>query len=169
MTKETAVLDVAVQFGNVSFGDATARIALRIDRDKLNDDAAQQAFCGRRLKCRLLRGDSDTDQSFIGDLAVDGAIEATCDSPRVSFTPKHVAAGLTCALAEIDVGCLAGLAKRPGRLLIETAEDLPDDAKPAVMAVKPASGQRVLPLDMPWQAVLTRELALAPAITKIGR
>ena len=125
-----SVLDVPVNFGDVSIGDGTARIGVRIDRSLLNIDAADELLCGRRLSGRLLvlpPGDA-SNQTYIdpvvgGDLKHE--LESTFDVKRFSASPKNITAGLTFSLQEVEVSELSHFAKRGGRLVVAGIEEIP--------------------------------------------
>lgn len=126
----SAVLDVPVNFGDVSIGDGTARIGVRIDRSLLNIDAADELLCGRRLNGRLLvtpPGDANS-QTYI-DPEVSGELkhelESTFDVKRFSASPKNITAGLTFSLQEVEVSELSHFAKRGGRLVVASIAAIP--------------------------------------------
>lgn len=125
-----SVLDVAVNFGDVSIGDGTARIGVPIDRSLLNIDAADELLCGRRLDGRLLvipPGDA-SNQTYI-DPELSGELRheltSTFDVKRFSVSPKNIAAGLTFSLQEVEVSELSHFAKRGGRLVVAGIEEIP--------------------------------------------
>jgi hypothetical protein len=125
-----AVLDVPVNFGDVSIGDGTARIGVRIDRSLLNIDAADELLCGRRLNGRLLvtpPGDANSqtyiDPEVSGDLKHE--LESTFDVKRFSASPKNITAGLTFSLQEVEVSELSHFAKRGGRLVVASIAEIP--------------------------------------------
>jgi hypothetical protein len=124
------VLDVPVNFGDVSIGDGTARIGVRIDRSLLNIDAADELLCGRRLNGRLLvtpPGDANSqtyiDPEVSGDLKHE--LESTFDVKRFSASPKNITAGLTFSLQEVEVSELSHFAKRGGRLVVASIAEIP--------------------------------------------
>lgn len=120
--KQWGVLDVPVAFGNVSFGDGTARIAVRVDREVLNDlDVADTALGGTRVKGRIVLGRAD-DARGQGRLAYDEetAIEATFDSKGFNVNAKRIGFGLTVNLQEIKdrIETFAGFSKHDGRFQV---------------------------------------------------
>lgn len=160
--KAAAVLDVPVAFGGVSVGDETARIGVTVLRQRLNVDAAEGVFCGRRLTGRILLCEGDPDQqSFLADADCEVAGVFDCKTFRVG--PKEIGAGLTFSLADIDVGDLAGFAKRSGRLLVEGVADLPDEEPKKAKAM---DGQKNLLAGGPWRDFPISHLQLAEGITK---
>lgn len=125
-----AVLDVPVNFGDVSIGDGTARIGVRIDRSLLNIDAADKLLCGRRLNGRLLvtppgdaNGQTYIDPEVGGELKHE--LESTFDVKRFSASPKNITAGLTFSLQEVEVSELSYFAKRGGRLVVASIAEIP--------------------------------------------
>ena len=118
-----------VEFGGVSIGDETGRVALRINRDRMDLETADKMLCGRRLDCRIIVQpvSDDTNQTYSLD-GVKFEVAGAADVTRVSFTPKHITAGLTFSLAEVSKGELCEFAKRSGRLEIHSVGEIP--AKP---------------------------------------
>ena len=129
---ETNVLSVAVDFETVSIGDGTARIGIKIDREHMNVVAADEAFCGRRLSGRIVAmpKDEDPDQQHMFD-GEKHELSGFFDVKRFGASPKAITAGLTFALAEIDVSELGHFAKRCGRLIIDSVGPLEVDGEPA--------------------------------------
>lgn len=126
--KPKSVLDVPVQFGGVSIGEDTGRVAVKIDREQLNIDAADEMFCGRRLTGRIVVVPSgvDPDQQEMFDDNDRHELKSTFDVKRFGASRKEFCAGLTFALSEIDVGELGHFAKRSGRLIVAAVAELPD-------------------------------------------
>ena len=128
-TKNPDRKQLRVQFGGVSIGEATARIGIRIERELLNLDAADELFSGRRLSGAVMvvpDGESpDQQRLFDGDDKHE--IESTFDVKGFRVAPKEIGCGLTFALAEIDVAELGHFAKRSGVLQIDEVAALPEE------------------------------------------
>lgn len=126
---QTTVLDVPVEFGGVSIGDATARIGVRIDRSVMNINAADDIFCGHRLTGRVLLGGTDDQPGqtkFVDD--IDHQVDGTFDVKRIGVNAKQITTGLTFSLADVDIQELAKFSKGSGRLVVHDVGELPDDA-----------------------------------------
>lgn len=152
-TKTDDRRQLRVQFGGVSIGEATARVGIRLERELLNLDAADELFAGRRLTGAVMvvpDGESpDQQRLFDGDDKHE--IESTFDVKGFRVAPKEIGCGLTFALAEIDVAQLGHFAKRSGVLLIDNVEALPDEDEDAEadeedLITAAANGER-LPLE----------------------
>ena len=152
MAKETKNPDrkqLRVQFGGVSIGEATARIGIRIDRELLNLDAADELFSGRRLTGAVMvvpDGESpDQQRLFDGDDKHE--IESAFDVKGFRVAPKEIGCGLTFALAEIDVAELGHFAKRSGVLQIDEVAALPEpEEEPDEDAIAEAAAGPRLPI-----------------------
>ncbi len=123
------VLDLIVDFGNVSAGDKTAHIGIQVSRDRLKLNKAEQQFCEKRLSCCLVMS-SDGSHPEQGKLnGMDGdevELEAVFDVKSIRFTADDIAFGLTGALGSLDVGLLAKFAKKVGRLIVNDVADIPE-------------------------------------------
>lgn len=127
-TETDRVLDIPVEFGGVSIGDATARLGLHVDRGALNLLAADEVFCGHRLVGQIILGrhDDQPDQQMLMD-DYDLCLDGTFDVKRISVNQKAISTGLTFSLADIDVAELAKFSRGSGRLVVNTVNELPDD------------------------------------------
>lgn len=151
------VLDIPVEFGGVSIGQQTAKLGLKISREVLNINAADEALCGRRVTGRVGvggAGDSPGQMYLIDDM--EDVINATFDIHRFGVTPDNYTSGLTFKLKEIEIGILARFSKGAGRLVIENIDAIPED----VVDEHDSEGQKVLDLktDQPWRKVSLDEL-----------
>jgi hypothetical protein len=129
MAKKSAVLDLPVEFGGVSIGDATARLGVRFDRSAIDLLKADEVFCGHRLTGRVILGGKDEQsgqQKLIKDLA--HQVEGVFDCKRLSINSTEIATGLTFSLGNLDIAELARFSKGSGRLLVKEVGEIPDDA-----------------------------------------
>lgn len=121
-------LDIPVQFGGVSLGDATARLGLKIDRSVCNITTADDTFCGHRLSGRVILGGSD-DTAGQGRLVddLDHHVDAVFDVKRFGANAKEISTSLTFSLKDVDLLELSKLSKGSGRLIIDNVAELPED------------------------------------------
>ena len=127
-TADKQSMEIGVEFGGVSIGEATARIGIRVLRGAVTLAQMDEMFTGRRLTGRVVRvraGDLEGQGKLVDDM--DHSIDGTFDSKRIGVTLDHFSAGLTFLLSEIDVTELAALAKGAGRLEITGVDDIPSD------------------------------------------
>jgi hypothetical protein len=119
--------ELGVSFGNVSIGDGTARLGIKLDREQVELETAEELFCGRRLTGQVVvvAADEDPNQKhlFKGDKP---EIEATFDVKRFSMGPKDITTGLTFSIGDVDVETLSHFAKRKGELRIASVSKLED-------------------------------------------
>lgn len=126
-TTPKAVITFPVSFGNVSIGDNTAGIPVRIDRSRLNPVAADDLLCGHRLNARLAVGDRDDDpdqQVMFDDM--DYHLSASFEVKGYSVKPKYIKATFNVCLNDIAIEDLGHFAKRSGQLAVDGVEPLPD-------------------------------------------
>lgn len=118
-TKPTVLVDVPVSFGGVSIGVETAKIGIKIDRESMSLDDADEYLCGRRLSGRAYtvpKGEDPTQKHmFKGERH---ELVNLFDVKKISVSPNMLSCGLTFALQDVDVTELAQFASRGGRLEI---------------------------------------------------
>lgn len=123
--RSKALLDVPVSYGNVSIGDTFARLAVKIDKQQLNVETAEEFFCGRRLTGLLFVGDDAEGQQVM----FHGArpeIDGVFDAKAFRSTPKSIGAGLTFGVNDLDLGVLSKFAKHSGRFTVYDVQGLDD-------------------------------------------
>ena len=132
MAKKTtggaSVLDIPVEFGGVSIGDATARLGIRIDRSVCNVNTADDVFCGHRLSGSVVlgaNGDSAGQKKIVDDL--DHQVSGVFDVKRFGANQKQITTGLTFSLADVDIQELAKFSKGSGRLIVNDVSELPEE------------------------------------------
>lgn len=123
-----AVLDVLVQFGGVSIGQATARLGVRIDRGSIELPQADDCFCGRRLTGEVILGQRDDMPGQTKMFDADHTVSGVFDVKRIGVDPDTISTGLVFNLADVDIAELAKFSKGAGRLVIFEVSELPDDA-----------------------------------------
>jgi hypothetical protein len=120
-------VQINVEWGGVSVGDATARLGCAIERGELGMTAfgqigkAERLFCERRLTVEC---DTNDGQKRLPGMDDSLTISGSVDVKAYRVTRKAVGLSLTFQLSGIDVGTLAQLAKRSGRLTINHIEDV---------------------------------------------
>jgi len=119
--------ELGVSFGNVSIGDGTARLGIKLDREQVELETAEELFCGRRLTGQVVvvANGEDPDQRHLFD-GNKPEIEATFDVKRFSMGPKDITTGLTFSIGDVDVETLSHFAKRKGELRIASVSKLED-------------------------------------------
>ena len=124
-----AVAELAVTWSNVNIGDATARVGFRVPRRELSLSKADMVLCEKRLRVTIVaRSSGGPDQESLPGAEADTTIAGTADVRSFGVGKKHISAGLTFNLEEIDVSELALFAKRDGRLRVEAVGDIPENA-----------------------------------------
>ena len=146
-------LDIPVQFGGVSIGESTARLSIKVPRDAIGINDADQAFCERRLTGRIVLGGGSDSPGQTKMFDTDIAVEATFDIHRFGVSHEHFTTGATFKLNEIDVAELAQFSKGAGRLVVDTIDVIPTD----VVDEEDDDTDSTLPgtfaTDEPWQNV----------------
>jgi hypothetical protein len=123
------LLNVPVDFSNVSIGDKTARIGVSMSRDDgptLSE--AAKTFCNRRITGKIVAKPegSSADQASLPGMDDDAEITGSFDTKSLNVTDTHFGIGLTFARSEIEVAMLARFAKRAGKLIVNDVEVIPD-------------------------------------------
>lgn len=171
---QPAVLDIQVEFGGVSIGDATARLGVKIDRSVCSILTADEVFCGHRLSGRVVLGggsDQPGQQHLVDDL--EEMVAGVFDVKRFGANAKQISTGLTFSLADVDITSLAKFSKGAGRLVINEVGELPYDAEEEDDDEAGASGQTpgTLKATGPWRDVQLDTLfhgALLKSLKKAG-
>ena len=122
-----AQLQIATKFGGVSIGKTTARIGLKIMREFMTIDQAEQYFCDRRLSGSIRLGSRNEDPKQKTMLDTDLVVTGTFDVKGYSTHTDSFSLGLTFALTEIEIAVLAKFASGAGQLLVKSASEIPDD------------------------------------------
>jgi hypothetical protein len=124
------------EFGNVSIGDQTASIPVKVDADRFEPEEAHEILCGRRVEATIaLEENAERAQKRIESFEPP-KIHTVCDIKSYRGTVNDWGFKLTFALQEIDVGTLGQFAHRSGRIELqvlgnaESEEDSDDPPRP---------------------------------------
>lgn len=131
------LIDVPVTFRGVSIQETTVRLGVKIARDNIGLDTADECFCGRRLTGRVQLGGAD-DQAGQRKLMDDlnHFVEGHFDCKRLGVGADVIGIGLTFNLRDVDIAELAKFSKGTGRLIVNNVGVIPDgDAEAAVIVV----------------------------------
>jgi len=148
MTK-TDALEIPVEFGGVSIGETTARLGLKISRDFLKIQQADEVFCGHRLTGSVVLGGKDDQPGQEKFWDSDHKVDATFDVKRIGLSADQISTGLTFSLADIDIGELAKFSKGSGKLIIADVGEIPEDVKEESHSGNEAPG--TLKAEGPWR------------------
>ena len=125
------ILELPVTFGNLSIGETTARLGIRVSRGNLTVSKADKHLCCKRLSCTIIarsNGAQADQESLPGIDAGDEEINAVCDVKGYSVGGKTISLGLTLMLSMVSIEKLSHFPKREGRVLIESAVEIePED------------------------------------------
>lgn len=121
--------ELAVSFGGVSIGDKTCRIGVKISREAMTINQADERLCDRRLSGQLMAkpGNSQAAQTALptmedADLVLAGAF----DVKGFRVTTDEISSGLTFQKKGTDIKTLSQMANRDGRVVIERVEAIPE-------------------------------------------
>lgn len=118
---------IRVEFGNVSVGDSTARLGVKIPREAIPLQEADRIFCGKRLWGTVSLGEpGDADQSRLPTMEdnVPLSIEDAFDTKQLSVKPNEYSVGLTFNIKSIDIAELCQFAKKSGSVSIVSVKEL---------------------------------------------
>lgn len=125
---EEQVLNVPCSFGSVGFGKDTARIGIKVSREQLGLERADELLCGMRLTGKLTADKTDPDQMQLpGMEGTHESVSGSFDVKSISLKPDEIGFGATFSVATVDQHALIALRSRTGRIVITDAEKLPDD------------------------------------------
>ena len=122
-----SLFEVAVTFGDVSFGEGTGRVGLKIDRSSLNFTNAEKYFVGKRVRLELVArsGNADAEQPSFAEADNDVKIAGTFDLKSIGLGPKKWSSGATFVPSGGDAEAFLFLPKRRGVLRVLECETLP--------------------------------------------
>lgn len=122
--------EIRVEFGNVSIGDQTARLGVKIAREMLPLTEADRMFCGRRVWGLVALGQPDNPDQKVLPTMEDAqiVIEGAWETKQLGVNPNAYSFGLNFKLKEINVSELATFAKRAGTMTIVSVQDLDHEA-----------------------------------------
>lgn len=123
------MLDLAVSFGNLNVGDKTCRIGCSVARKDLKLTVADKQLCEKRLAGCLISKAGNPDQPTFDGMNDDLEIEGVFDVKGFNVSGEHISFGLTFAIKSIDVAMMAHFAKREGRLMVKSIEEIPEESK----------------------------------------
>ena len=127
---EKQVLNVPCSFGTVGFGKDTARIGIKVSREQLGLERADELLCGMRLTGKLTADKTDPDQMQLpGMEGSHESVSGSFDVKSISLKPDEIGFGATFSVATVDQHALIALRSRTGRIVITDAEELQDDVK----------------------------------------
>ncbi len=116
------------EFGNVSIGDQTASIPVKVDADRFKPDEAHNFLCGRRVEALIvLEDNSDRDQGTLFDEDDPPRVDTICDIKSYRGSVNDWAFKLTFQLQEISIAALGQFAHRSGRCELQLLGDAKGD------------------------------------------
>lgn len=129
------LLDLAVDFGQVSIGESAARVGVKINRSEgLTISQADRTFVARRLTGKIKAKPipagqrEDAEQGTFSGME-DAELSGTFDVKSLSVSDQEFGLGLTFNLKDTDIATLAHFAKRSGRLVVTAVADIPEAEK----------------------------------------
>lgn len=126
--KKDGTFELPCTFGNASFGDERASIGVKVSRGNLTVTTADKTLTCKRLSMKLIANLNGNGNNGQTSMTPDDCheMDATADVKGFNASGKRIGFTLSFLLNSIDVGTLAGMAKRDGRLEIQGVEDLPE-------------------------------------------
>jgi len=123
--KPEALLTFPVTYGDVSFGDETARLGVTVERKYLALGKADAHLTNKRLISRITAvpgSDNPDQQQLITDEA---EVRAAIDVKGFRVSRKFITFGMTFALASVDKLTLCDFSRRSGQFHIEELSEIP--------------------------------------------
>lgn len=113
---------IPVKFGNVSFGDTTARLSATASRPGLSTSRAEKYLCGKRLKVELFASTETEEQKSLPGAETKYTMTITGDVAGYGVRPKKIGFGLTLNLGDLtdqERAELQRFARLDGKLTIK--------------------------------------------------
>lgn len=126
--------ELRVEFGNVTIGDQTARLGVKIAREELPLADADRLFCGRRIWGVVsLAEPGDEDQQRLPTMEDNrpSTIEDAFETKQLGVRPNEYSIGLNFNLKSIDVQELARFAKKSGTVAVVSVQDIDHERTPS--------------------------------------
>lgn len=132
--KRKAVLELPVDYGNVSIGKKTIRLTTKTSRKSLTLTQADKQLCDCRLSGIILSraGDGASEQgSLPGAEGNDIELEGVYDVKKISFDKDGISFGLTFVKKGVDKEALSQVSGTSGMLIVFSIDDIPDEERKA--------------------------------------
>ncbi len=128
-------LTMTVAYGDVSIGEKTCRISVKVDRNTISITKADKTLCDKRLTGAIVRkpdGEAEDQGRLDGmeDVGI-ARMAGIFDVKGFSVSAKHIGFGMTFAIKSVDVGQLAKFAKRQGQLVIDSVAQIDNESNDA--------------------------------------
>lgn len=173
----TATAEKPKRGTNVSIGEGTARVGIRVLREWMTITKADEALCGRRLTGRIVRLKDGEDPNQTLMLDEDRhQIVGSFDVKSFGVNQKAISCGLTFSTKDIDIRELGFFAKQSGRLIVDQIIDLesvddeesgdPDEERPLAEGKTTRRKKVERPADFTWRPKSITELGFSAAINK---
>lgn len=123
------LFDLPCSYGNVSIGDKTCNVKASISRGDLKLADADKKLCEHRLTGKIVAkpaGWQATQSPLPGMDGDDIEMSGCFDVKGLNVKSDSIGIGLTFSIKEVDVSTLAKFAKRDGRIVIESIEEIPE-------------------------------------------
>jgi hypothetical protein len=124
-----SVFDLPCSYGNVSIGDKTCNVKASISRSALKLSEADKKLCEHRLIGRIIAkpaGWQSSQEALPGMSGDDIEMEGCFDVKGLNVKSSAIGIGLTFSIKDVDVSTLAKFAKRDGRIVVDSIEELPE-------------------------------------------
>lgn len=121
-------VNVGVKFGGISLGDMTATLGVVVDRERLKLAQADRLLCQKLVDVKIQIGGSD-DGSEQKEFIERPAIEASCETKKLSTSAKAVGTGLIFSTNEVDLDDLIDFRKQTGRLVVYESKPMQKEPK----------------------------------------
>jgi hypothetical protein len=126
-TKER-VLDLPVEFKNVTIGDTKCSIGVKVGRTELKLGVADKNLCERRLNGSLIAKPRDqrADQATLPGVDDDTRVDGCFDVKSFKVSGDTIDFSLSFAIKDVEIEALAHFAKKMGRLQVYGVSAIPN-------------------------------------------
>lgn len=130
MVEKSHHISIPVHFTSVGLQLEHRKIGIRIDRQRLSIETADELFAGRRLTGTVevtLDGEDPNQQALIpGTLS---AVESSFDIKSFTAKREYYSCGLVFAVDDVSPDTLNGFLNRSGKITVELNEVIPEPEK----------------------------------------
>jgi hypothetical protein len=139
------VIQFPVKCGNVSIGEKTISIPIKIERENCSLSRMDQCLVARRLTAHLVlgavaAGDAPAQQALDGMDDSNKEVSAVIQTSGVSVSENAFGVTLNFNKKDVEHGELDDFAKKQASLIIDAVDEIPDEYLDDEPAPAPADG-----------------------------
>lgn len=130
MVEKNHHTQIPCHFTSVGLQLESRKIGVRIDRQRLSVETADELFAGRRLTGTVevtIDGEDQNQLPLINGVL--SSVEASFDVKSFTTRREHYSCGLVFAIDDVSPETLVGFLNRSGKITVDANEDIPEPEK----------------------------------------